>query len=498
MSTYVTDNHTLYIKFEYASAGQIRQAVNEALTNYQKATKSEIECNFRVNRVENRDGEPQGFAFVFLTNPAVYYMLLGRNPDGSDRIEYVDDPTWNPPTTGDVNDSGWSRIAPPVYVKGKSWADETEEEEQYWNKIEAEKQKHVRPKIAMPLEPLMVLPPYELTDHQVENKRVRLILENEDKPDFDPNKLEVSKIAHFIVSSGLAAREIEANKMPNILKARNVPDWVTKEDLKVQFSPYAEDSTTLHRRSIKGRSVDEAYPFVNINDDRIAFIIYDPSTYNAFFALHMMKKTVITKKTSSGVINSVTLMFNHSFRTDRDLMADISQRSRPIQKREQSSSVDEQGFRQQANTYHHPHSSESGDTGGTGERSLSTNNDSTRPSQGNNGGDRFPQNNYRPTSSRNDGEDYRSTSSRGNRYDNPRPQGGYRNNGPPQGNYHNNGPARGNYRNGQRDERRNEGPRAIHRPPPTASRGTSSLSQGEVRNNFALLNQLNESNSDDE
>src|SRR5690606_9795322 len=110
--------------------------------------------------------------------------------------------------------------------------------------------------------------------------------------------------------------------MPNILKCKNVPAWITKDDLKVQFAPYASDSETVHERVIKGRRVEETYPFVNINDDRVAFVIFDPSTHDAYFALHMMKKTVIGKRLPDGTETRITLIFGHSFRTDRDMIAD--------------------------------------------------------------------------------------------------------------------------------------------------------------------------------
>jgi uncharacterized membrane protein YgcG len=342
---YITDNRTLYIKCDCASAAQIRSAFDEALTKYETEHREHLNCRFRVNLVENKEGISFGISFVFVTNPAVYHMLLGKNADGSDRVEYRDDPSWTPPIPGDnVNDAGWSTISEPVFTETKSWADMMDEEDEYQAKVEAEKQKYVCPKIAVPLEPLMVLPPYRLTPYQVDEKREKIIDENEGKPDFNPELVEIPPTAYFTVEPALA-KPVEPKFMANILKCKGVPPWITKEDLKVQFSPYVSDGETPQERYIKGRRVEETYPFVNINDDRVAFVIFDPSTPDALFALHMMKKTIISKKMPDSSVNKVTLIFAHSFRTDRDMMADISQRPRPVQRRDNPPPRDGDGYR---------------------------------------------------------------------------------------------------------------------------------------------------------
>jgi hypothetical protein len=323
------DSHTLFIKCECASADQIRQAFSEALTTYQSKTNTHIDCRFRVNLVENRQGESFGISFVFVTNSAVYHMLLSKNPDGSDRVEYRDDPSWSPPSDGDtVNDAGWSTISAPIYTRNMDWAEMMDKEVEYENNLQKEKARHMRPKIPFPLEPLMTLPPYHLTPEQIEAKRSKIISDNEGKPGFDPSLVVIPTTAHFSVDRAMVT-SVDSKFMPNILKCKDVPDWITKDDLKIQFSPYASYSTTPRERYIKGRRVEETYPFVNINSDRVAFVIFDPSTRDAQFALHMMKKTTIKGKSPNGSTLTSTLIFGHSYRTDRDVMADISQQPLP-------------------------------------------------------------------------------------------------------------------------------------------------------------------------
>jgi len=299
---------------------------------YQNTTQTQLGCRFRVNLVENREGKSYGIAFVFVSNSAVYYMLLGKNPDGSDRIEYRDDPSWIDPVDGDnVNDAGWSTISAPVYNLNMNWGDICNEED----KLEVERNRHVCPKISFPLDPLMVLPPYRLTPEQIAERREKVIAENEGKKDFNPSLVEIPELAYFSVDRAMAT-PVDSKFMPHILKCKEIPSWITKEDIKAQFAPYVSDSKTPQERFIKGRRIEETYPFVNVNEDRVAFVIFDSKTHDAQFALHMMKKTIINKKMPNNTVETTTLIFNHSYRTDRDMMVDIGQKPRPVNASNQS------------------------------------------------------------------------------------------------------------------------------------------------------------------
>ena len=328
------DNHTLFIKCDCATVEQIRTAFRESLTTYQTSIGKHLECRFRVNLVENREGNSFGIAFVFVTNPAVYHMLMGKNPDGSDRIKYIDDPSWVAPTDTELtNDSGWSAISEPVFVPDMNWSDEMELEEEYKRQLYEKETRDICPKITSQLDPLMVLPPFKLTQEQMEKKRAKISADNQGKPNFDPKLIEIPELAYFGVDRAMVM-PTDPMYMPNILRCKSVPLWVNNDDLKIQFAPYANDSKTFQDRLVKGRHTDETYPFVNINQDRIAFVIFDPSTHDAQFALHMMRKTVINKKAEDGSLLTVTLLFQHSFKTDRDLMADIGQQPRPVNRRD--------------------------------------------------------------------------------------------------------------------------------------------------------------------
>ena len=56
-----------------------------------------LKCGIKVNLIVNKNGEYYGFGYIRVSNESVYWMLLGRNPDGSDRVLEYPDPNWIPP-----------------------------------------------------------------------------------------------------------------------------------------------------------------------------------------------------------------------------------------------------------------------------------------------------------------------------------------------------------------------------------------------------------------
>lgn len=327
------DNHTLLVKFECATSQQILQSFITAFKTYQNDNNTTLKCKFKVNYVEDRDGKSFGFAFVFVTNSSVYNMILGKNPDGSDRVEYKEDLTWEPPIENSyVNKSGLSVVDKPEKKPDHSdisWADMLEADDEYEAQIleqqilqEKERQKKIRPKIAFTLESLMKIPPVVLTLDQIEKKREKII--NDNKQDFDIDSIYIQETEYLNVERALVF-QINQKFISNILKCKNVHPSITKHDIKTQFLQYASDSTTLHERIVKGKRVKESYPFVNINDDRVAFVIFDQSTRDAQFALHMMKKTIIKKKIDN-IDHNMMLFFSHSYRTDRDIVSNFKEK----------------------------------------------------------------------------------------------------------------------------------------------------------------------------
>lgn len=327
----IHDNHTLYVKCGVATVDQIRESFLKALKDYETENKLKLDCRFKVNRVEDKNGNSFGIAFVFITSSEVYHMLLGKNPNGSDRVDYIDDPSWHPiPENSKINESGWSSTV------SKSWADQVEEEDE----IEKKENMSKCPQIPIQLDSLMKLPSIKMSEEQIKLKREKIIEDNQGKEDFNPDIIEIPEYIHLGIDRAIASN-LESKFMHNILKCINIPVWVSKEVLKAEFTPYATDSKTVHERFVKGRKIEETYPFININEDRVGFIIFDPRTHDGRFALHMMKKTYLVKKDKDGnILDKATLIFNHSYRTDRDLMSDINQKPKPYIPKQQLRNTD--------------------------------------------------------------------------------------------------------------------------------------------------------------
>ena len=147
------DTHTLFIKCGIASANEIYQIFNEALNNYNKAYNSQIECNFNVNLVETRDNNSIGIAFVFVSNPAVYHIMLGKNPDGGARVEYHDDPSWIKPIDEITLNNPESPESNVRSLVNMDWSMLMEMDEEY----EKSKNRYICPKIEVQLSPLIDL-----------------------------------------------------------------------------------------------------------------------------------------------------------------------------------------------------------------------------------------------------------------------------------------------------------------------------------------------------
>ena len=114
---------------------------------------------------------------------------------------------------------------------------------------------------------------------------------------------------------------VEDKYMSNVLKCKDLSEEITESDLFNLFSPFADDSTTLQKRQIKGVDVLKPYPFISIDENRVAFIVFNPERADAQFALIFNKFVTISLEDKN-----INLEFNHSFRTERDIITEIRRR----------------------------------------------------------------------------------------------------------------------------------------------------------------------------
>lgn len=261
--------------------------------------KQSLECKIRVNLIVNKDGEYYGFGYIHVARKEVYWMLLGKNPDGSDRVlEYLD-PNWQPPQAKPAN----------------------EETEKYanmrWYEIVEEEDKNVHPKIKKVLPPLMVVPGYVYDEQQYKHHQ-----EIADREGKDP--ATVPTMGFFELSRAYV-KDVEPGKIENVLCARQVPPWIPPIAFKQIFRDYVSDKTTLHkikRTDSNGDDewVEDTYPMINLVKGRkdagnIVFITFEPGTKEAMFALLMTRKVTITHPKNPSL--NCVLVFDHAYEQGR-------------------------------------------------------------------------------------------------------------------------------------------------------------------------------------
>ena len=227
------DTHTFFIKCGNFTDEEIKKTFENALDKTCKKLNQNIPCIFYVNIIKNKENDSLGIGFVFISNSAVYHMLCGNNPDGTKRVEQIDDPNWAP-----KNLSFNRSFDKPFKLADISWADEADEDE-----------KLICPKIQVFLEPLMVLEPI--------------------------NGVNLS------IEPGILL-DLDQKSIHNVLKCKNVPENVTPDQLKSHFQPFSNDKN---------------FPIVTINEHRVGFIIFDYKTNEARFALNLTRKIVINNNT---------------------------------------------------------------------------------------------------------------------------------------------------------------------------------------------------------
>jgi hypothetical protein len=183
--------------------------------------------------VADRNGNLFEFAFVYLTSSEMYHIVLGRNPDGSDRVESVE--TAAPLCFGSPSTWGSS-----------NWADEVDSQE------------------TVRLPPLVELEEYHY------NQQQRALLEAKGSSD---------TTGRLVVSPAYVP-DVDERYCPYVLKSSTPPSWVKVEDVSKAFAPY---------------SSTPGYPTIRIAGQGV-YVTFCSGTREAQFALHMMRKLHLRKE----------------------------------------------------------------------------------------------------------------------------------------------------------------------------------------------------------
>lgn len=79
----IANNTTFYVQSDVAHAHQIKACFEDGVRQAKSLYGESFSCTVDVNLVKSQGTTYMGYAFVNLSNPILYYLLLGLNGDGS-------------------------------------------------------------------------------------------------------------------------------------------------------------------------------------------------------------------------------------------------------------------------------------------------------------------------------------------------------------------------------------------------------------------------------
>jgi len=308
----------IYLWTGVASPDQLKDSVLAAIAAISKKMNRQYSRNFRTNVVVDKDGGVYGFGYLWLESPELYNMLLGLNPDGSERVETHPDPNWVEPeipleTALESADSAEATLNTPDTLNTlekdsgtDSWGDVDAREE-------AVRKLYVCPVITNYLSPLMTLPNYRYTDDQLEHLEM---LQATKQLDSGISGGEVPLEGGFVLAPA-EVRIPPAPFSPNVLTARRVPDWVTEAMIGREFKPYASDSTTLHTHRVREVYLREPYPWVVISRGGTVFVTYNPETPIDAQIAYVMNRWLTFQRTVGGQVQKAAVRFERLEVVDR-------------------------------------------------------------------------------------------------------------------------------------------------------------------------------------
>jgi len=306
------NEHNVYVRSGMATLDQLKAAVKEfknALGRSSDPAIRKLEAGeIEANIVTNMKGETQCFGFLWAEYPEVYWILCGRNPDGSERVETVEET--KPIDEIDLDNIDFSKMD--------------------LNAIASMAPKET-PKIIKTLPPLIPFPGYEHTEEQCIATHKYLLEEEATKAQAEkrePLHVPVPKYGYFELMRS-STMELSKEQRPDILRGE-VPNWVSYKMLKDAFGKFAIsavlDKPTIYHEKDSRNSPIEIYnyghhfkikifgtPVRNRPDYKVVTIEYPMSGYGTgIFALQMRRKTIFTNpKPVSGEAKEAVCIFDY-------------------------------------------------------------------------------------------------------------------------------------------------------------------------------------------
>jgi hypothetical protein len=264
------NDHNIYVNTGLANQEQLQasaEAFKKELCNMFPKQGYE-KCEMIVNLVTDMKGNSYKFAYLWVSDPRVYFILAGLNPDGSERFKDIEEKKEE--DCFDLDNLNLEDAFTEVTAKIK------------------------KPVIREPLPPILTLPGYEYTPEQKARAEDDLKKEAISRGK-NPDDVVVPNFGYFDSSRAWAGTP-KKNEISSTL-CSYVPIWVTEDILKKIFFRYSSDKSGVYPkisfRQIK-KKVGFESRFENTVEKKLAVVEFSPS-YNrdGIFALQMTRKIMI-------------------------------------------------------------------------------------------------------------------------------------------------------------------------------------------------------------
>jgi hypothetical protein len=281
------NTHNVHVKTNLATKEQLDNSVSLFKKELAKKfpSKNYDKCEILTNLVVSR-GESVGYAYLWVENPEVYFILCGFNTDGSERYEeYIE--KCEEECIEDDLDFDLSSMD--------------------LNNIIREKQLKEPIRIMKPLGPIMTLPGFEYNEIQAEKAYKSLVEEEEtiaSRESRAPNEIEKPKFGYFECKRS-DTTSIEEDMSYNILWGK-IPMWVTEKMITEKFNRFSEPSYSKEPRNF---SISLGNQCRDVQDYREVTIKYSTAPKGiATFALQMTRKTSFINPANG---NKAECVFNY-------------------------------------------------------------------------------------------------------------------------------------------------------------------------------------------
>lgn len=257
------NKHNIYVKTGVATYEQFAGAVAEykklLATHPDPEIRKLSNVDIEVNLVTDGGNRSQMFGYLWVSKEPVYWLLVGNNPDGSERVEEESSSDGNELNLDDIDFAN---------------AD--------LNALTDSFNEKVKPKIIRNLGPLIPFPSYAYTPEQAENV-YKYESEEEAKAASverrDPRPVVKQSRGYFQLSRSVSI-ELDPDVKSNILRGE-IPTWVTGEMIFNSFYKFASNNGTVkteyknHKKTVMMEGPHKCMVYTFEGNPWFKFKIYD-------------------------------------------------------------------------------------------------------------------------------------------------------------------------------------------------------------------------------